>query len=96
MSLGKLSYHLLQLLHHATIAKDQSNGKLPLAFQKKVAQLSTFLRSTRPTQTIRNKLQEVNVSWEKQIGTTVLNHYRESLDMMTATLREFDPSREAF
>ena len=36
MSLGKLSYHLLQLLHHATIAKDQSNVNLPLAFQKKV------------------------------------------------------------
>ena len=53
MSLGKLSYHLLQLLHHATIAKDQSNGKLPRAFQKKVAQLSTFLRPARPTQTIR-------------------------------------------
>ena len=74
MSLGKLFYHLLPLLHDATIAKHQSNGKLPLAFQKKVAQLSTFLRPARPTQTIRNKLKEVNVSWAKQIGTTVLNH----------------------
>ena len=80
MSLGKLSYQLLQLLNHATIAKDQSNGILPLAFQKKVAQLSTFLRPARPMQTIRNKLQEVNVSWAKQIGTTVLNHYRGSLE----------------
>ena len=95
-SLGKLFYQLLQLLHHATIAKHQSNGKLPLAFQKKLAQLSTFLTSARPTQTIRNKLQEVNVSWAKQIGTTVLNHYRESLDSMTAILRKFDPSREAY
>ena len=41
MGLGKLFYQLLQLLHNATIAKDHSNGKLLLAFQKKVAQLST-------------------------------------------------------
>ena len=40
---------------------------------------------------IRNKLQEVNVSWAKQIGKTVLNHYRESLERA----KEFDPSREA-
>ena len=44
MGLGKLCYQSLHLLHHATIAKDKSNGKLPLAFQKKVAQLSMFLR----------------------------------------------------
>ena len=61
MGLGKLFYQLLQLLHNATIAKDQSNGKLLLAFQKKEAQLSMFLRVARPAQMIRNKLQEVNV-----------------------------------
>ena len=96
MGLGKLFYQLLQLLHNATIAKDQSNGKLLLAFQKKVAQLSTFLRAARPAQMIRNKLQEVNVLWAKQIGKTVLNHYRESLETVTAALKEYDPSREAF
>ena len=96
MYLGKLFYQVLQLLHHATIARDQANGKLPLSFQKKVAQLSKFLRPARPTPTTRNKLQEVNVSWAKQIGATVLNHYRESLERVTATLREFDPSRETF
>ncbi len=47
-------------------------------------------------QMIRNKLQEVNVLWAKQIGKTVLNHYRESLETVTATLKEYDPSREAF
>ena len=96
MGLGKLFYQLLQLLHNATIAKDQSNGKLLLAFQKKVAQLSTFLRAARPTQMIRNKLQEVNVLRAKQMGKTVLNHYRESLERVTATLKEYYPSREAF
>ena len=30
------------------------------------------------------------MSWAKQIGTTVLNHYRGSLERVTAKLREFD------
>ena len=45
---------------------------------------------------IRNNLQEVNVLWAKQIGKTVLNNYRESLETVTAALKEYDPSREAF
>lgn len=94
--LGKLFFQIIQLIHHGNISKDQAEGKLPKAFEKKVSGLNKFVRPARPSDSVRSKIQKENTSWAMNLGRIMRNHYSATLNSVISGLRGLNPTRETF
>ena len=75
MTVGKLFFQILQVLHHMGIASRQMSGNLPQAFQRKVTQLNKFVKPARPTDNVRAEIDNANSSWADNMGKIMMSHY---------------------
>ena len=75
MTVGKLFFQILQVLHHVGIASRQMSGNLPQAFQRKVTQLNKFVKPARPTDNVRAEIANANSAWAENMGKIMMSHY---------------------
>ena len=68
VTVGKLFFKILQVLHHVGLASRQMSGDLPQAFERKVTHLNKSVTPVRPNDNVRAEIVKANISWAENVG----------------------------
>lgn len=75
--LVKTLFGIVQCFHHIFILEGQlANGQHTTAFINKVKDLNNFVRPACSNANVKASIERVNESWAREIGRTLLEHYR--------------------